>query len=104
HRPTDDVEKINREALREVCRYLLASLVRVANEDRLPTFRDSVRRESESVRRTFEQPLPRASLNTWPSDQPQPRLGISWRDDDAEPGSVFLVRVVDGTPAAAAGL
>src|SRR4029079_15208426 len=67
HRPTDDVEKINREGLREVCRYLLASLVRVANEDRLPTFRDSVRRESESVRRALEQPLPRASLNTWPS-------------------------------------
>jgi hypothetical protein len=104
HRPTDDVEKINRQGLREVCRYLLASLVRVANEDRLPTFRDAVRRESESMRRTFEQPLPRASLNSWPSDQPPPRLGISWREDDAEPGSVFLVRVVDGTPAASAGL
>lgn len=104
HRPTDDMEKINRQGLREVCRYLLASLVRVANEDRLPTFRDAVRRESESMRHTLEQPLPRASLTSWPSDQPPPRLGIFWRDDDAEPGSVFLVRVVDGTPAASAGL
>jgi C-terminal processing protease CtpA/Prc len=31
-------------------------------------------------------------------------LGISWRTDDAEPGSVFLTRVVEGTPAAAADL
>src|SRR5215213_325166 len=97
HRPTDDVEKINRQGLREVCRYLFAALVRVANEERLPTFRDAVRRESESMRRSFEQPLPKASLNRWPADQTPPRLGISWREDDAEPGSVFLVRVVEGT-------
>ena len=104
HRPTDDVEKINRQGLQEVCRYLFASLVRIANEDRLPTFRDAVRRESERMRRSFEQPLPPASLNHWPADQPPPRLGISWREDDAEPGSVFLIRVVEGTPAAAAEL
>jgi hypothetical protein len=104
HRPTDDVEKINREGLREICRYLFAALVRVANEDRLPTFRGAVYRESESTRRTFEQPLPPASLSTWPADQPPPKLGIYWREDDAEPGSVFLVRVVEDTPAAAAGL
>ncbi len=104
HRPTDDVEKINRQGLREVCRYLLGALVRIANEDRLPKFRDAVRRETESMRRNMERPLPRASLSNWPADQPQPRLGISWRADDAEPGSVFLVRVVEGGPAAAAGL
>jgi hypothetical protein len=104
HRPTDDAEKINRQGLREVCRYLFATIVRVANEDRLPTFRSDVRRESESMRRTFEQALPQASLARWPADQPRPRLGMSWREDDAEPGSVFLVRVVGGTPAEAAGL
>src|SRR5262245_2706474 len=104
HRPTDDAEKINREGLREVCRYLLGVLVRVANEDQLPRFRDAVRRETESARRKLEQPLRRASMSNWPADQPPPRLGISWREDDAEPGSVFLVRVVEGTPAAAAGL
>jgi hypothetical protein len=35
---------------------------------------------------------------------PPVRLGISWRDDDAEPGAVFLSRVVPGSPAAVAGL
>jgi hypothetical protein len=104
HRPTDDVEKINRQGLREVCRYLFAALVHVANEERLPTFREGVRRESESMRRIFEQPLPKVSLKRWPAELAPPRLGISWREDGAEPGSVFIVRVVEGTPAAAAGL
>jgi S1-C subfamily serine protease len=35
---------------------------------------------------------------------PRPRLGFGWREDSAEPGAVFLVRVVPNTPAAAAGL
>jgi hypothetical protein len=103
HRPTDDVDKVNRDGLHEICRYLFAALVKVANEDRLPEFRDAVRREGESTRRIMEQPLPKASLRDWPANQLPPRLGISWREDEAEPGSVFVVRVVDGTPAAAAG-
>jgi S1-C subfamily serine protease len=48
--------------------------------------------------------MPKASLATWPADLPPPRLGISWREDPAEPGSVLVIRVVEGTPAAAAGL
>ena len=32
------------------------------------------------------------------------RVGITWREDDAEPGSLFLVQVVPGTPADKAGL
>jgi C-terminal processing protease CtpA/Prc len=32
------------------------------------------------------------------------RLGISWRLDEAEPGTLILTRVVPGTPAARAGL
>ncbi len=104
HRPTDDVEKINRQGMQEVGRYLLATIVRVANEDRLPKFRYAVRRETESLRRAMEKPLPQASLKDWPEGEPRPRLGMSWREDEGEPGSVFLVRVVDGSPAAAAGL
>jgi hypothetical protein len=104
HRPTDDVEKINRAGMREVSRYLLAALIKVANEEHLPKFRDNVRRESEGMRRRLEQPLPPASLKDWPTNMPRPRLGISWREDAAEPGEVFVTRVVTGTPAEAAGL
>ena len=32
------------------------------------------------------------------------RLGISWREDEADPGSVLLTRVVPGSPAQRAGL
>ena len=35
---------------------------------------------------------------------PPVRLGISWREDTSEPGTVYLTRVVPGSPAARAGL
>jgi Peptidase family M28/PDZ domain len=104
HRPSDDVEKINREGMREVSQYLLAVLIKAANEDHLPTFRSRATRETHAMRRELERPLEPASLANWPTDQPPPRLGISWREDQAEPGTVFLTRVVEGTPAKAADL
>jgi hypothetical protein len=104
HRPSDDAEKINRDGLREVSRYLLGMLMKAANEDELPRFRDSVRRETDRTQRDVERPLPRASLRNWPAGSKRPQLGISWREDEGEPGSVFLTRVVEGTPAHAAGL
>jgi len=32
------------------------------------------------------------------------RWGITWREDDAEPGMLYLLRVIDGSPAALAGV
>jgi hypothetical protein len=104
HRPSDDVEKINAAGMREVGRYLLAALIKVANEDQLPKFRGAARRENDGLRKKLEEPLPKASLANWPENSPRPRLGITWRDDEAEPGSVIIVRVVEGTPGDAAGL
>jgi hypothetical protein len=104
HRPSDDVEKINREGLRDIARYLLGAIMKAANEDRLPAYRDRGRRETNSMRRTMERPLAKMSLANWPANTPPPRLGISWREDVGEPGSVLVTRVVDGTPAAAAGI
>jgi S1-C subfamily serine protease len=104
HRPSDDVEKINHEGLRDIARYLLGAIIKAANEDRLPTYRDRGLRESNSNRRAMERPLAKISLANWPDNTPPPRLGISWREDVAETGSVLVTRVVDGTPAAAAGI
>ena len=104
HRPSDDVEKVNRDGMRDVARYLLATLMKAANEDDLPAYRTSARRETNGMQRTMERPLERRSLENWPADVPRPRLGISWREDRAEPGAVLLTRVVEGTPGAAAGL
>jgi hypothetical protein len=104
HRPTDDVEKINRAGMQEVGRYLLSAVINVANEDHLPAYRAAAKRETEQMRRSLEQLLPPVSLATWPKNESPPRVGIAWREDDAEPGTVLLTRAVDGTPAAAAGL
>jgi hypothetical protein len=105
HRPSDDVQKVNRVGMQEVSRYLLSLLIKAANADTLPRFRPAVKNElSELRQRSAEQLLPRRSLRSWPANEPRPRLGISWRGDEAEPGTVFLTRVIDGTPADAAGL
>jgi hypothetical protein len=104
HRPTDDVEKINRAGLREVCRYLFTAIVTAANDDALPRFREAVKQETEKMHHQLEQPASGVSLTDWPANLPPPRLGITWQEDEAEPNSVFLTRVVAGTPAAAAGL
>jgi len=53
------------------------------------------------VRRSDEEP--RLELTGHLEGNPM-RLGITWRVDDAEPGTVILSRVVAGSPAAAAGL
>jgi len=104
HRPSDDVEKVNRDGMRDVARYLTALSIKAANEDHLPAYRREFRRESISAQRAMERPLERRSLRNWPADRPRPRLGISWREDKGEPGSVVVTQVVEGTPAHQAGL
>jgi hypothetical protein len=104
HRPSDDAEKVNRAGLQDVSRFLLAAIIKTANEDELPRFRSRVMRDTLDTQRSFERPLSKASLATWPRDTPRPRLGVSWREDEAEPGSVLVTRIVEGTPAANADL
>lgn len=104
HRPTDDADKINREGMEEVARYLLELVVKAADADHLPAYRAAGIRETPAQQQQRERPLQPASLDHWPANQPPPRLGISWREDEAEPGTVYITRVVGGTPAAAAGL
>jgi hypothetical protein len=104
HRPSDDVERVNRDGMRDVARYLVSLSIKAANEDALPAYRREFRRESTSMQRAMERPLERRSLRNWPADRPRPRLGISWREDKGEPGTVLVTQVVEGTPAHAARL
>jgi hypothetical protein len=104
HRPSDDVEKVNSEGMRDIARYLVALSIKAANEDALPVYRREFRRESTSMQRAMERPLERRSLQNWPANRPRPRLGISWREDKGEPGTVLVTQVVEGTPAHAARL
>lgn len=104
HRPSDDSHKVNGAGMRDVCQYLLTALLRAGDADQLPAFRSKVTRETKKAQSTFEEPLAEVAIENWPSHLPRPRLGIGWREDEAEPGSVFLTRVVQGTSAAKAGL
>jgi len=103
HRPNDDIDKINRAGLQSVTRYLLDTVVAAADADRLPAYRPARRVESLAAQQSREQHDASIAHGDWPGAQP-PRLGISWRTDEAEPGSVYLTYVAARSPAAAAGL
>lgn len=103
HRPSDDADKINRDGLEKVARYLLSTVVAAANAEQLPEYRPGCRSELlASGQRSSPRDAAAASVS-WASIQPL-RLGISWRADEAEPGAVYLTRVAANSPAARAGL
>ncbi len=182
HRPTDDVEKLNIDGIRQVSTYLLEQLSVLADIELLPSFRTHSSQETPATQRQLEQPLAKLASRidfTWkylPSlpavvvvqqvpenslakhsglmagdrilavnDQPitseallpaialqseaasirlqleragasklvsvtvpliggPTRLGLSWRDDLAEPQAVTITRVVPYSPADLAGL
>jgi len=94
HRPSDDVEKLNVDGMRRVATLLFGVVTTVANQPELPRFRDTVRRESTWNQATIERIEP----------SPPGRLGLTWdRDDSSAPG-LKVVRVVNDSPAARAGL
>jgi hypothetical protein len=125
HRPSDDVDKINQQGMQQVGRYLLATIIAAADADELPAYRPAGRGEALVAQRSWGRQPSRGMQTTRlivqrepgraPSSEPnraflgepgrpRPRLGITWRTDDAEPASVYLTQVVAGSPAAAAGL
>jgi hypothetical protein len=72
HRPSDDVERINREGMQDVAAYLFDLAYRAANADDLPRFRSAARSETPFTQRRRERPL-----------APLPRrLGISFTNSD----------------------
>lgn len=99
HLPGDDAEKINHVGLEIVTRYLLATVVKAANANELPAYRPARRFESLAVQRRNRQRYELVSQQQWPESEP-PRVGITWRTDEAEPGSVFITRVAAESPAA----
>ena len=84
--------------------------------DRVVRFADRDIRDGEHLRRAvLRAPSPAKATVVRPGeDEPlellvrlpgKPvRLGISWRLDDAEPGTIVLTQVIPGSPAAVAGL
>lgn len=69
HRPSDDVHLLNVEGIERVSQLVLRTLIRAADADALPAFRETSRRETPDTKTLFEQPAA--------SDPP--RLGLSWK-------------------------
>lgn len=181
HRPSDDVEKLNIDGMRQVAGYFVEQLCELADAQQMPEFRSQSRLETPQTQRRMERPLPplasrldfnweyrpgmrpivyvqyvsRRSLSgeaglragdkivsvnslSITSEALLPtlalssesavvvdversaaeapvtleiplvgapvRLGLSWREDPAEPNSVYVTRVVPYSPAARAGV
>jgi len=101
HRPSDDARRINVPGLGRVTRLLFGIVYDLADGDEPPKFREAARRETEQTRRGLR--APKAPLPDRLDGKPL-RVGITWRTDEAEPGTIILTRVVPGSPAAAGGL
>ena len=181
HRPSDDVEKLNIEGIRQVSRYFVEQLTKEADADRLPTYRSQSRHENKFTQSRLQKSLPPFAPRfdfTWeykPGRKPfllvtscagrtrayqaglrsgdrivsvdslpitnesllpaialrseteifvtvarsnpsglveleiplaggPVQLGLSWREDPAEPNSIYVSRVVPYSPAHAAGI
>jgi hypothetical protein len=97
HAPGDDAELINNAGIRRVARLAFETIHDLANRAEPPRFRPAGRYETpERQRQLANRPV---QLNGKPL-----RVGITWRVDEAAPGTVILTHVVAGSPAALAGL
>jgi hypothetical protein len=92
HRPSDDLETIDEKGIERVSRFLLSMALDAADMERLPSFREASRRESEGNRRGLEIATPAP-----------PRLGVSW-DSQVEPGKFRVVRVENNSAAQRSGV
>jgi hypothetical protein len=100
HKPSDEARRINREGMQRVTRLLFAAVYELANQPKVSGFRSTAGSENEDARKRLTEP---EALSIQPGDKPL-RLGLAWRVDPAEPGTIVLSHVVAGSPAAAAGL
>lgn len=90
HRASDDFDKVNYEGHQKVTQQWFRVLLRLANAQHLPSFREKSRSENEGVRRNIEtRQLPRTS-----------RLGIAWNTEQSEAEGALIVRRVSANSSA----
>ena len=94
HRPSDDPDKINAQGAQQVARLMFLVIFELANRPVVHGFRSRSRAEGAADRRALERPL---------APRP-PRLGVVWERRRGERSSVWLTRVLPGSPAARADL
>ncbi|MBA3316344.1 MAG: M20/M25/M40 family metallo-hydrolase [Planctomycetaceae bacterium] len=94
HRPSDDVNLINVEGLRDVTTFCERTIAAVADSPSTWTFRSTCSSETNDTDKR---------LST-PQAQPPSRLGVRWDDAAGGRGEFLLTTVTNGSPAEAAGL
>jgi hypothetical protein len=105
HSPRDTAQQINSAGMARIGRLLFRVVNDLAERPAGPQFRHEALTETEKTRLVAYRPQARPEVQqaVYVADK-RPRLGISWRTDDAEPGTIVLTQVVPGSPAADAGL
>ena len=94
HRPSDDAHRINHDGLAAAARFILHSIVQLADAEQVPAFREAALRESIGNKTWLEQPTP---------PQP-PRYGLPYDFQSGDPPRVILSGVTRASPAEQAGL
>ena len=94
HRPSDDVEKLNVDGIRQVSAYLLEQLSKMADEEDLPAYRSAATRENASTQRRQEQPLTQLAQ----------RLDFTWEYVPSVPANAVVRQFPWGSRAKQAGL
>ena len=90
HRPSDDVEKINKDGMQRVARLMFNVLVELADAPELGPFRKAALQEaSATLQKRTERPLA----------PPAGRLGIRWDEKLAEDGQLVVTAVNPGSAA-----
>ncbi|MGA2619463.1 MAG: M20/M25/M40 family metallo-hydrolase [Thermoguttaceae bacterium] len=100
HRPSDTADKVDAAGMMRVARLALLVTCELADRPGAARFRATARTDNDEGRRRLAQADPSPVR---PGDPPL-RLGIAWRLDEAEPGTIVVSHVVTGSPAASAGL
>ncbi len=118
HSPRDDADLIDDQGMERVARLVFHVLRDLAERPETPNYRKVAASETEEHREKLTERIP-ADREPAAPQQPAPeeqqyvktnlgenptRLGITFREDDAEPGVIIITSVAPGLPAMAAGL
>ncbi len=94
HRPSDDVEKINSDGIRQIAQLLFHAVDEAADAPTLGGFRKASQTETPAAQHDAERGL----------GLPPSRLGIRWNPDTPAGAGVAVVAVEPGSAAAKGGL
>ena len=95
HRPSDDVELINKEGLLKTTKYAYRLLVAFANDENLKPFRKDSWKENEAKHTEIEKEL---------TNNRTSRLGVNLSNAEEDEGGVNVTSIVFDSPAQKSGL